>query len=132
MLFFQNKSYGDSLWSALRKFICDDGLHISVGYVTYRGTVNIDKISRETDLDNVQFWIGSGMHLVQYPIRRGELFNQVAVFKSNRLPNETDEWGTKQELNERFSIGYQYIKDTLNLLQTNFRWPVYELVLFIY
>ncbi|CAF5229525.1 unnamed protein product, partial [Rotaria magnacalcarata] len=66
------------------------------------------------------------MHLVQYPIRRGELFNQAAVFKSSRLPDETDEWGTKKELNERFSIGCQHVKNALNLIQTNFRWPVYD------
>jgi 2-polyprenyl-6-methoxyphenol hydroxylase-like FAD-dependent oxidoreductase len=118
----------DGLWSSLRKFVCDDGQPISVGYVTYRGTIGIDQVSKEAGLENVQFWIGPHMHLVQYPIRRGELFNQAAVFKSNRLPDETDQWGTKQELNERFSIGCQPVKNALNLIQTNFRWPVYESV----
>lgn len=121
----------DGLWSTLRKFVCDDGAPISVGYVTYRGTVGIDQVSKEAGLENVQFWIAPNMHLVQYPIRRGELFNQAAVFKSDRLPDETDNWGTKQELNERFSIGCQHVKNALNLLQTNFRWPVYELVIFV-
>ena len=50
------------------------------------------------------------MHLVQYPIRRGELFNQAAVFKSRRLPDHTDQWGTKEELNERFSVGCGHVK----------------------
>ncbi|CAF1582714.1 unnamed protein product [Rotaria magnacalcarata] len=116
----------DGLWSSLRKFVCDDGAPLSVGYVTYRGTVEIDQVSKEAGLENVQFWIGPDMHLVQYPIRRGELFNQAAVFKSSRLPDETDEWGTKKELNERFSIGCQHVKNALNLIQTNFRWPVYD------
>ena len=116
----------DGLWSPLRKFVCDDGQPISVGYVTYRGTVAIDQISKEAGLDNVQFWIGPDMHLVQYPIRRGELFNQAAVFKSKRLPDHTDQWGTKEELNERFSVGCAHVKKALELIQTNFRWPVYE------
>lgn len=118
----------DGLWSNLRKFVCDDGQPISVGYVTFRGTVGIDKVSKAAGLENVQFWIGPDMHLVQYPIRRGELFNQAAVFRSNRLPDDTDQWGTKEELNERFSLGCQHVKSALPLLQTNFRWPVYELV----
>jgi hypothetical protein len=25
--------------------------------------------------------IGANLHLIQYPLRRGELYNQVAVFK---------------------------------------------------
>ena len=122
----------DGLWSTTRKFVCDDGAPISVGYVTYRGTVGIDQVSEEAGLENVQFWIGPNMHLVQYPIRRGELFNQAAVFKSDRLPDETDQWGTKEELNQRFGIGCQHVKNALNLLQTNFRWPVYELVMFFF
>jgi hypothetical protein len=116
----------DGLWSSLRKFVHDDGAPISVGYVTYRGTVEINQVSKEAGLESVQFWIGPDMHLVQYPIRRGELFNQAAVFKSKRLPDDTDQWGTKEELNERFSIGCDHIKNALNLIQTNFRWPVYE------
>jgi hypothetical protein len=116
----------DGLWSSLRKFVHDDGAPISVGYVTYRGTVSIDKVSKEAGLENVQFWIGPNMHLVQYPIRRGELFNQAAVFKSNRQPDDTDQWGTKEELNERFSVGCEHVKSALELLQTNIRWPVYE------
>ena len=116
----------DGLWSSLRKFVHDDGPPISVGYVTYRGTVPIDQVSKEGGLDNVQFWIGPDMHLVQYPIRRGELFNQAAVFKSKRLPDDTDQWGTKDELNERFSPSCQHLQNALQLIQTNFRWPVYE------
>ena len=103
---------------------------VIIGYDTYHDTVKIEQVSKEAGLENVQFWIGPDMHLVQYPIRRGELFNQAAVFKSNRLPDETGQWGTKDELNERFSIGCQHVKDALQLLQTNFRWPVYELVTF--
>ena len=116
----------DGLWSSLRKFVCDDGQPISVGYVTYRGTVGIDQICKEAGLENVQFWIGPDMHLVQYPIRRGEVFNQAAVFKSKRLPDHTDEWGTKEELNETFGVGCEHVKNALKLIQTNFRWPVYE------
>ncbi|CAF0907429.1 unnamed protein product [Adineta steineri] len=117
----------DGLWSTLRKFVChDDGPPISVGYVTYRGTVDINQVSKEAGLNTVQFWIGPDIHLVQYPIRHGQLFNQAAVFRSNQLPDETDQWGTKEELNQRFSICCSHVKDSLKLIQTNFRWPVYD------
>jgi salicylate hydroxylase len=118
----------DGLWSTLRKFVYDDGPPISVGYVAYRGTVQIEQVSKKAGLDNVQMWVGPNMHLVQYPIRRGELFNQVAVFKSNQIQDETDQWGTKEELNEKFSIGCLHVQSSLKALQTNFRWPLYEFV----
>lgn len=116
----------DGLWSTLRKFVCDDGEPLSVGYVTYRGTVGIDQVSDETTLQNVQFWIGPDMHLVQYPVRRGELLNIAAVFKSKQLSNETDLWGTREELYEQFGTGCEQVTKLLPLLKTNFRWPVYE------
>lgn len=116
----------DGLRSTLRKFVNDDGDPVSVGYVTYRGTVEIDQVSAETGLENVQFWIGPDMHLVQYPVRRGELLNIAAVFKSEQLPNKTDLWGTREELYERFSTGCEELIKVLPLLKTNFRWPVYE------
>ncbi|CAF3570678.1 unnamed protein product [Rotaria socialis] len=116
----------DGLWSSLRKFVHDDGAPLSVGYVTYRGTIDISQVSKEAGLENVQFWIGPDMHLVQYPIRRGELFNQAAIFKSKRVPDDTDEWGTREELNQHFGIGCEHVKNALKLIQSNIRWPVYD------
>ncbi|CAF3526692.1 unnamed protein product [Rotaria sordida] len=116
----------DGLWSSLRKFVCDDGAPISAGYVTYRGTIDIKQVSKEAGLENVQFWIGPDIHLVQYPIRRGESYNQAAIFKSKKIPDDTDEWGTKEELNQRFSIGCKHVKNALKSIQTNFRLPVYD------
>ncbi|CAF1294726.1 unnamed protein product [Didymodactylos carnosus] len=116
----------DGLWSQTRKFVHDDGPPISVGYVTYRGTVPIAQVSAKAGRDNVLFWVGPDMHLVQYPIRRGEFYNQAAVFKSKQQPNETDEWGTTEELFQHFSIGCEAVRNALPLLKTNFRWPVYD------
>ncbi|CAF3349335.1 unnamed protein product [Rotaria sp. Silwood2] len=116
----------DGLWSSLRKFVCDDGAPHSVGYVTYRGAIDIKQVSEEAGLENVQFWIGPGMHLVQYLVRRGELYNQAAVFKSKKKPDDTDQWGTKEELNEHFSAGCEHVINALKSIQTNIRWPVYD------
>jgi len=38
------------------------------------------------------WWVGPGMHLIQYPLRRRELYNQVAVIVSRRSGNRS-EWG---------------------------------------
>ncbi|CAF1611338.1 unnamed protein product [Didymodactylos carnosus] len=116
----------DGLWSSTRKFVHDDGEPLSVGYVTYRGTVPIQQVSEKAGRENVLFWIGPEMHLVQYPIRRGELYNQAAVFKSKRLPDKTDQWGTPEELQEKFGVGCESVKNALPLLGKNFRWPVYD------
>ena len=61
------------------------------------------------------FWIGPNFHFVQYPVRRGELFNQVAVFKSERYQAETDDWGSPVELEERFRPACAAVKAGLSL-----------------
>ena len=45
-------------------------------------------------------FVGPGMHFVQYPVRRGELYNQVAVFASKRYTPDSDDWGTPAELEQ--------------------------------
>jgi hypothetical protein len=49
-------------------------------------------------------WCGDKTHLVHYPLRRGELFNLVAVFHSNRYEEGWDTYGDPTELYERFGL----------------------------
>ena len=48
-------------------------------------------------------WGGEKTHLVHYPLRRGELFNLVAVFHSDRYEEGWDTFGDPAELHERFA-----------------------------
>jgi len=43
-------------------------------------------------------WCGDKTHLVRYPLRRGELFNLVAVLHSNRYEEGWDTYGDPTEL----------------------------------
>jgi len=40
---------------------------------------------------------------VQYPLRRGALYNQVAVFRSRRYRPDGDDWGTVEELDAHYT-----------------------------
>jgi len=50
----------------------------------------------------VVLWAGPKTHLVHYPLRRGELYNLVVVFHSNRYEEGWDAYGDPEELRERF------------------------------
>ncbi|MEV0286167.1 MULTISPECIES: FAD-dependent monooxygenase [unclassified Kribbella] len=71
----------DGVDSALRKAIVGDE-KIGSGFVAYRGTMPADEAPKSVDQHSVVAWLGPDCHLVQYPLRRGELINQVAVFKT--------------------------------------------------
>ena len=118
----------DGLWSATRRYLGDTAPPNQTGYVAYRGTAPIGEVSEHAGFDNVVVWTGPNRHLVQYPIRRGELFNQVAVFKSERfapgLPD--DAWGTPEELDACFSSCGPAVAQALRLFRRNKRWPMLD------
>jgi 2-polyprenyl-6-methoxyphenol hydroxylase-like FAD-dependent oxidoreductase len=74
----------------------------------------------------VMLWTGPDMHLVQYPLRRGELYNQVAVFKSARYAPDSDDWGTPDELDQRFAGTADLDQAALAKIRRNRRWPMFD------
>ena len=45
-------------------------------------TAGVTQVTARSRLDEVVAWIRACLHFVQYPLRAGELYNQVAVFRS--------------------------------------------------
>jgi salicylate hydroxylase len=115
----------DGLWSTVRKLISDDA-PVCNGYVAYRGTIAMDQMSQHAGLDNVVMWVGPNMHFVQYPIRRGELYNQVAVFRSRRYQPGSDDWGTVEELDAHYAQTCEYVQACSKLMWRDKRWPMHD------
>src|SRR5262249_10786386 len=115
----------DGLWSRLRRLVSDDRAN-AAPYVAYRGTLPIDQISPHAGHDTVVMWVGPQMHFVQYPIRRGEVFNQVAVFRSKQYRADSDDWGQVEELEAHFAQCCGYIRDCIQLMWRDKRWPMFD------
>jgi 3-hydroxybenzoate 6-monooxygenase len=69
-------------------------------------------------------WVGPQMHFVQYPVRRGELYNQVAVFRSRRYRPDSDDWGTPEELDAHYAMCCDYVRRSIALMWRDKRWPM--------
>lgn len=115
----------DGLWSTVRKKLVDDS-PICSGYVAYRGAVPIEMATVHAPLDEVVAWIGPGMHYVQYPLRSGKLYNQVAVFRSDQYLEGKEDWGNPEELDLKLSAACDHIKAASKLLGKDHRWPMYD------
>lgn len=115
----------DGLWSRVRAVIVEDEAACS-GYVAYRGAIPMADVSAHAGLDNVMLWTGPDMHFVQYPLRRGELYNQVAVFQSDRYAAGARDWGTPDELEEHFSACATPVRAALTRIKRDRRWPMYD------
>jgi salicylate hydroxylase len=115
----------DGLDSIVRPLVIEDELQ-PTGFVAYRGTVPVDTVDRRVGLDEVVAWMGPDMHFVQYALRRGELYNQVAVFRSQQYQQGRDDWGTPEELDRTFSVACEAVQVALPLLLRNRRWPMHD------
>jgi salicylate hydroxylase len=116
----------DGLRSVVRQHVVGDGEPVCSEYVAYRGTLPVAQLRHDADLDGVLLWTGPGMHLVQYPVRRGELYNQVAVFKSDRYAPGARDWGSPEELDARFGRGCPAVRAAAQLIARDRRWPMYD------
>jgi len=112
----------DGLWSKIRSKIINDGDPIVSGHVAYRAVLPIEDVPDFVKNDDVVLWAGPKFHLVHYKLRRGELFNIVAVFHSDKYEEGWDAFGDPKELNTRFKDAREEVKTLLNKINSWKMW----------
>ena len=124
----------DGLWSTARKLVSGDRPRTDM-FVAYRGTLPASSMAllasdgTPAGPDDEIIWIGPYKHFVQYPIRPGELYNQVAVFRSWRYSPKaelTDRWGTPAELDKSFDRACDQVRAGVALVNRDRRWVMYD------
>lgn len=93
----------DGLWSSVRQQLLGDGAPRVSGHIAYRAVLPRAEVPQDLWQNNVVLWAGPKTHLVHYPLRRGELYNLVAVFHSDRYEEGWDVYGDAEELNVKFA-----------------------------
>jgi 3-hydroxybenzoate 6-monooxygenase len=74
----------DGVWSAIRQRVVGDGKPRVSGHIAYRAVLKRSDVPEDLWRPDVILWAGPRTHFVHYPLRRGELYNLVAVFHSDR------------------------------------------------
>ena len=115
----------DGLHSRIRKHFIDDE-PVNSGFVAYRGAVPMEQVERHADLRDVVAWLGPGLHLVQYPLRSGQMYNQVAVFRSQAYLRGEADWGDPAELAAAFAGCSEHVRESLSTLSIDNRWPMLD------
>jgi 3-hydroxybenzoate 6-monooxygenase len=115
----------DGLHSRIRKLFTDDE-PVNSGFVAYRGAVPMEQVERHADLRDVVAWLGPGLHLVQYPLRSGRMYNQVAVFRSQAYLRGDPDYGNPRELREAFAGCSEHVRESLGTLSIGNRWPMLD------
>lgn len=116
----------DGLHSMVRALLIADGKPVDSRYVAYRGTVAMSELSEHAGLDNVVLFTGHEFHLVQYPVRKSELYNQVAVFKIREDADDSDQSAISAELDHRFAKACVQVRRALPTVGRARRWRLYD------
>lgn len=112
----------DGLWSRIRAQLLGDGPPRVSGHIAYRAVLPIEQVPAELRRNDMVLWAGPKNHLVQYPLRRGELFNLVAVFHSEKYVEGWDSRADPEELNARFADNCAAVKTMLARIETWRMW----------
>lgn len=112
----------DGLWSRVRQAIVGDGKPRVSGHIAYRAVLRREDVPPHLWHDDVVLWGGEKTHLVHYPLRRGELFNLVAVFHSNKYDEGWNTFGDTAELQERFADAVPQVRELLGKIETWKMW----------
>lgn len=112
----------DGLWSKVRQKIVGDGKPRPAGHIAYRAVVPTRDVPEHLRFNDMTLWAGPKFHLVQYPLRRGELTNLVAVFHSDKYEEGWDTFGDTAELELRFQAACEPVKTLLSKIETWRMW----------
>lgn len=117
----------DGVRSVIRKQLFVDDALQPAGYVAYRGTVPISDVSFYARSEDLLIWVGGGLHLVQYPVRGGKLYNQVAVLKTDSpFGTEEEKRVAAAELDQRFSSTCSHVREALKRIDRSQRWSLVD------
>lgn len=114
----------DGLRSRLRAQLFDEGEPNMIGYVAHRSVVPMVNVPKHVQRDEVVLWAGPGFHIVHYPLRRGELFNLVAVFRTPTYTQKFDAAACLREVEQNYQTAHPAMKTLLSLMDFERRWII--------
>ncbi|MER6633321.1 FAD-dependent oxidoreductase [Streptomyces sp. NPDC000987] len=116
----------DGLHSVARRLLVGDDV-VSSDYVAYRAAVPIEQVRDNGVAEkDVTVYVGPRCHFVQYALRGGDMFNQVAVFESPKALAGQDDWGTPDELDAAFEATCDTVRKGIPLMWRDRWWRMFD------
>ena len=114
----------DGMWSKIRDSIVGDGKPRVSGHIAYRAVLKRDEVLEDLWRPDVVLWAGPRTHFVHYPLRRGELYNLVAVFHSDRY---VEGWNAEANPDELWAHFNGQRLEVLRMLERIETWRMWVL-----
>jgi len=114
----------DGMWSKVRDKIVGDGKPLVSGHIAYRAVLKRDEVPKDLWSPDVILWAGPRTHLVTYPLRRGEIYNLVAVFHSKRY---VEGWNAEADAGELWAHFKGQRPEVMRMLECIDTWRMWVL-----
>src|SRR5438067_6148059 len=114
----------DGMWSKIRDRIVGDGKPRVSGHIAYRAVLKKAEVPPDLWRPDVVLWAGPRTHFVHYPLRRGELYNLVAVFHSKRY---VEGWNAEADAGDLWAHFNGQRPEVLRMLERIETWRMWVL-----
>jgi salicylate hydroxylase len=114
----------DGMWSRVREKVVGDGAPRVSGHIAYRAVLKRAEVPDDLWRPDIVLWAGPRTHFVHYPLRRGELYNLVAVFHSDRY---VEGWNAEADASELWAHFKGQRPEVLRMLERIETWRMWVL-----
>lgn len=116
----------DGLWSTVRGPLLSAEPPRPAGHLAYRTLIPRASTAAACDANEVSIWLGPRLHVVAYPVRRGEALNVVAIVGGEPSGDATA-WGARGEARSLAAALGQVAGSLRDLLAAAPEWRVWSL-----
>lgn len=115
----------DGIHSAIRHGLFGEDQARFSGMVAWRGVIPMASLPAHMRRPVATNWIGPGRHVVQYPLRRGEVMNFVGILERGDWQVESwNERGSTAELAGDFQGWHADVQAMIQAIPTPYKWAL--------
>jgi salicylate hydroxylase len=118
----------DGLWSSVRRLTGETDAPRFARRAAWRALVPADRVAPGARAPAIQLWLGSGTHLVHYPVKAGAMINIVAIARDRQPSAGWSTAATPGEVLARFprERWAPAAHDLIALPTQWLKWPLYD------
>jgi 2-polyprenyl-6-methoxyphenol hydroxylase-like FAD-dependent oxidoreductase len=117
----------DGVWSLLRRQIAPAAELRFAGATAWRALLPRESLGDPFSAPTVGLWLGSGAHLVHYPVRRGDAVNVVAIVEDGSAEQGWNREADPAPLQAAFNRWAAPARALLDSVETWRCWSLYQL-----
>jgi salicylate hydroxylase len=114
----------DGVHSRIRNALVGDDKPQFTGCMAWRGLVPVEKLPARMRRNVGVNWVGPGGHVINYLLRRGEIFNFVGIVERDWRVESWTEKGTREECAADLAGWHPDIHEIVRNIETPYKWAL--------